>query len=255
MQQLSSFNLAYPKRFWCGELSFWAYQLQNHFVAFSVNQLLPNQSKNFRKTLDQLVKIENLQTIRAVLTNKKLTTLYPMATVKIVWEHFEQQGLLPSREKLLLASLLIENITDIPTRTSFVQSMNSCSSTLPAQAVFLEFTGKTLQFLIHNQECYISDQDGLGLIDVPTTFLVEIGSNTKLRILKRRGYTGEIFILSYLYNSKVCLQKARNFKEWIAVWSYFCTKGNTKACEVLGAFALKGAELLKGDSVETTKNR
>jgi len=97
---------------------------------------------------------------------------------------------------------------------------------------------KVLKILWLEGNCYITDFEGLKLIEAPPKWLVDISPRT-LRTLKEFGFTGEV--TSIIYKNKIGYFKkqARRFSEWIAIWSCFSSRGNTKATQILILLAIE----------------
>ncbi|MBE9128212.1 MULTISPECIES: hypothetical protein [unclassified Coleofasciculus] len=107
---------------------------------------------------------------------------------------------------------------------------------------------KVLKVCLLEGDCYITDFEGLKLIEASPKWLVDITPRT-LRTLKQFGFTGEVKPIIYKNKIGYFKKPARRFSEWVAIWSYFSSRGNTKAAEVLNLLAIENlGERLKGAS-------
>lgn len=101
--------------------------------------------------------------------------------------------------------------------------------------------GKVLKILLLENNCYITNFEGLKVIEASPSWLQNI-SPRKLRSLKQFGFTGET--QSIIYKNKIGYFKkeARPFQEWVAIWTYFALMGNTKAAEILRFLTIQNLE-------------
>lgn len=99
-------------------------------------------------------------------------------------------------------------------------------------------TDKVLKVLLLEGDCYITDFEGLKLIEAPPKWLVDISPRT-LRTLKQFGFTGSVKPIIYKNKIGYFKKQARRLDEWVAIWSCFSSRGNTKATEVLKLLAVE----------------
>ncbi|MBE9128594.1 MULTISPECIES: hypothetical protein [unclassified Coleofasciculus] len=98
--------------------------------------------------------------------------------------------------------------------------------------------GKVLKIILFEKNYYITNFEGLKVIETSLNWLQDI-SPRKLRSLKKFGFTGESKFIIYKNKIGYFKKEARSFEEWVAVWTYFASMGNTKAAEILRLLTLK----------------
>lgn len=234
------------RRFWCGEIPFLAYQFPNGEIAMSQTQSLPSFSTVFNRIADNFISANGLSTVKATLPNHAIATLYPLPTVMALWNHLLDIGKPLERKELLNAfkagmPILEDSALLLMKPNDFRVRVEQAPSTL-AQAIKLQIEKFSLSILLHSETIYISDDEGLSVIGVPITWLIELNlAQKKARTLKSSGFS---FKEELLFYQDVCLfqVKARLWEDWLILWEYFAGKGNTRSLLLLRYLAAQGLE-------------
>ena len=232
------------QRFWCGDIPFIAYQFTNGEIAMSQTQSLPAFSTAIGKIASDFISANCLPTVKAILPNRVNATLYPLPTVTALWSHFLTIDPLFSRNRLLKEFLAG---TPILEDSNFVmmESSNLKVDLIPAtlvEIINLQIGSFLLSVFLEEDKIYISDNEGLSVINAPTCWIAELNpAQKKARILKSKGFSFQDKILFYQKNH-VFQSRARIWSDWLILWEYFAGKGNTKALLLLRHLATHGLE-------------
>jgi hypothetical protein len=234
------------RRFWCGEIPFIAYQLPNGEIAMSQTQSLPNESKAIVKIAADFISTNKLKTIRATLPNHALAVLYPLPTITALWNHLHNMGKLPEREKLMSALLAGRPVKDDNhllrlTPADFLVKVEQAPETL-AKVVLVQVEKFSLRVLLQSGAIFIPDHEGLTVIGVPLSWLLELNpAQKKAQILWHKGFSFKEELLCY-QELDVFQVKTHSRSDWLILWEYFASKGNTKALSLLRHLAYRGLE-------------
>jgi len=235
------------KRFWCGDIPFTAYQLNTGEIAMSQAQSLPSYGTVISRIAANFIKENHLPTIPAILPNQSLTTLYPLIpTVSALWNYFESQGKLNEQKKLLKGLLaetpILQDSDILLEKTSYFRIQVASAATTLAQVTTLEIQELSLSALLYEGNLYISDPEGLSIINVPLSWIIELNpAQKKTRYLKSKGFSFQEEILFYRENHLFQI-RARTWSDWLIVWEYFASKGNNKALLLLRYLAGQSLE-------------
>lgn len=232
------------QRFCCGDIPFIAYLFPNGEIAMSQTQSLPAFTTAISKIASDFVRDNCLPTVKAILPNRTSTTLYPLPTVVALWNHFLSIEPLFSRNRLLKEFLagtpILENSNSVLIESNKVK-VDLVPATL-AEIIDLQVDRFLLSVLLDENNIYISDNQGLSVINAPTCWIAELNpAQKKARILKSKGFSFEDKIVFYQKNH-VFQSRARIWSDWVILWEYFAGKGNTKALELLRHLATQGLE-------------
>lgn len=232
------------QRFWCGDIPFVAYQFSNGEIAMSQAQSLPAFSTVVSKIASAFISENHLPTVKAILPNRARTTLYPLPTVTALWSHFLTIEPLFPRNRLLqefLAGTPIFEDSSVVLMDSNPVKVDRIPTRL-AERINLQIGSFSLPALLYKDTLYISDNEGLSVINAPTCWIVELNpAQKKTRILKRKGFSFKEEILVYQKRS-LFQDRARIWSDWVIIWEYFARKGNTKALLLLRYLATLGLE-------------
>jgi hypothetical protein len=232
------------QRFWCGDIPFIAYQFPNKEIAMSQTQSLPAFSTAISKIASDFISNHRLPTVKAILPNRANTTLYPLTTVIALWNHFLSIDPFFSRNRLLKEFL---SGTPILENSNFVlmESSNLKVDLIPAtlvEVINVQIGSFLLSVFLEEDTIYISDKEGLSVINAPTCWIYELNpAQKKARILKSKGFSFQDKILFYQKNH-IFQSRARIWSDWVILWEYFAGKGNTKALSLLRHLATQGLE-------------
>jgi hypothetical protein len=235
------------QRFWCGDIPFVAYQFGTGEIAMNQAQFLPAYSTALSKIASNFIETHHLPTVKAILPNHTIATLYPLIpTVRAVWSHFQAKGKLSAQKKLLrelLTSTPILKDEDILlSKTSESKIEVASASTTLAIATTLKIQELSLPAFLYEGSLYICDQEGLSIINVSLRWLIELNpAQRKAMLLKKSGFSFREEMLFYQENRLFQL-KARVWSDWIILWEYFAKKGNSKALSILRHLATQGLE-------------
>jgi hypothetical protein len=96
-----------------------------------------------------------------------------------------------------------------------------------------------LPILVLNNAYYIEILEGLMALGTQPTWLEELRDGDKRsKALRRKGYSGDIKILTTSVDEELFEVKALSLFDWLAIWEYFATKNNSKAISILRSLAL-----------------
>jgi hypothetical protein len=238
------------RRFWCNGLSFIAYRLKSGAPVFSLNHMIPSSDRTIKRLAQTFVDTNTLARLSVTLPNQSASTVYPLPTVVALWSYLNSMGHLPEREKRLLAGFLSEQ----PIREGNEYSKNCATTSIYArtklkagnphpqiaQAVRVALT-ETIQLpiLVLNNAYYIEILEGLMALGTQPTWLEELRDGDKRsKALRRKGYSGDIKILTTSVDEELFEVKALSLFDWLAIWEYFATKNNSKAISILRSLAL-----------------
>jgi hypothetical protein len=178
--------------------------------------------------------------IRATLPNRTETVLYPLSTITALWNHLHNMGELPFREKLLFALEAGIPVKEDPDQVGdFVVRVETAPLGL-AKVFLVQVEKFSLRVLLHKGKIFIPDHEALTVINAPLSWLIEINpAQKKARILKQKGFSYNEELL-YFQDRVVFQVKTHSLSDWLVVWEYFASKGNTKALSLLRHLALEG---------------
>lgn len=232
------------RRFWCDEIPFLAYQFPNGQIAMNQTQSLPTISKSLSNIAEDFIASNHLLTVNATLPNQAIVVLYPLPTVMALWSHLLSINKLPNRQELLKALLagipVLEDSELLPITSSDLKvKVDQAPATL-ARSIKLQAEDFLLSVWLYQDIFYISDIEGLLLINVPAIWLTELNpAQKKARTLKRNGFSFKEETIFY-QEIDIFQVKARVWLDWIIIWGYFAGKGNTKALSLLRYLAIQG---------------
>lgn len=249
MFRLSSLHRPIPvklRRFWCNEIPFLAYQLPAGEIAMSEVQLLPVSSLVLSEIICNYICKNHLQVIRAILPNHARANIYPLSTIISIWNYLLSLDKIPHRQELLTAFMegkpILENSCFLPTRLRDIRIEPESAPAVLAKSINLQIDNFSLCILCYKDIFYISDTEGLSIINVPLTWIIELNpAEKKARTIKRNGFSFKEETLFYEKND-VFKARARVWSDWLIIWGYFASKGNTKALLLLRVFAKQGIE-------------
>lgn len=233
------------KTFISGHESFTAYQLADNQVLLSLNQIVPYPGRECQKEALSFINSNYLEKTLVTLPNKRQSTLYPLPTVTAFWSHLNSLGQLPEREKKLLALFLAEQpiqVLNAKEKIPILPPKKQLSFVHPQQLAksFKIHLNQEIEITIlaQNTNYYIDIFEGLTALGTQPTWLLNLShSSRKNQALKRKGYSGRIYNLAYQDSDGIFEVSALKFSDWLVVWEYFGTKGNTKAIAILRSFA------------------
>ena len=230
------------QRFWCGDIPFIAYQFPNGEIAMSQTQSLPAFSTAIGKIASDFISANCLPTVKAILPNRASATLYPLPTVTALWSHFLSIDPVFPRNSLLKEFLsgtpIVEDSSLVVMDFNKVK-VDLVTATL-AENIDLQIGRFLLSVLLYEDTIYISDNEGLSVINAPNCWIAEINpAQKKARILKKNGFSFQEKILFYQKNN-LFQSRARIWSDWVILWEYFAGKGNTKALSLLRHLATHG---------------
>ena len=234
------------RRFWCGDIPFVAYQFNSGEIAMSQTQFLPALSTVLSKIVDNFISYNHLPVVEAILPNHSHAILYPLPTVVALWSHLLSLSKLPERKELLMALkagiTVLEDSQLMPIEPNTSKPTTEPTPTTLAKTINLPIDNFLIPVLLSDNTIYISDHEGLSIINASTRWLVEINSaQKKARVLRSNGFSFKEKTLFYR-KTKIFQTQARIGSDWIILWSYFAGKGNTKAVSLLQNLALLGLE-------------
>jgi hypothetical protein len=249
MFTLSSLHHPLPvklRRFWCNEIPFLAYQLPDGEIAMSEVQLLPVFSLVLSEIIGNFICENNLQVIRAILPNHTKANIYPLSTIIAIWNYLLSLDKLSHRQELLTAFAagkpVLENSDFLPTRLGDIRIKPEEAPATLAKSINIQIEKVSLCILCYQGIFYISDTEGLSIINVPLSWIIELNpAEKKARTIKRNGFSFKEETLFY-ENTNVFKVRARLWSEWLIIWEYFAAKGNTKALSLLRGLAKQGIE-------------
>ena len=113
-----------------------------------------------------------------------------------------------------------------------------------AEPILLRLGKTTLHLLIYGRQLYIPTHEGLRLISVEPNWLNIPEKSRKERMLKSLKFSFEEILLCYQIGnpSQYVFVEAYSYQDWLIVWSYFASKGNSRAMSVLRWLAQFGME-------------
>ena len=242
------------QRFWCNDIPFFAYHLATGEIVMSKTQFLPNITKSLSQIVSDYISKNNLPSLRGTIPNHQLVPLYPLATVVEVWKYLHEQGLLPERKDLLAAlragtAVLEDSDLLLLTNADFRTRVDKSTSTVPlAKVINLPIGKLSLSICIgKNEEVYACDSEGLSVVNVSLTWLIELNpGQKKALILRRNGFSFAEETLFYQniddINASIFKTKGRAWSDWLVLWEYFASKGNSKALSLLRHLAEQSIE-------------
>lgn len=233
------------KRFWCDSIPFIAYRLPNGEIVMSQTQSLPNTSKVLQKIADEFIRANQLCRLSVTLPNRRKIVVYPLSTITALWRHLLTIEQMPVREKLLAAlqagTPIVEDNEQVLalTRADFVKRVEQAPKAL-ADVVKVQVEELELSFLIEEGKTFLCDYEGLAVIDAPVSWLLELNpAQKKARMLKYKGFSFQQQLV-YYQDQVVFEAKTHCLSDWLVVWDYFVSKGNTKALSLLRNLAYQG---------------
>jgi hypothetical protein len=113
-----------------------------------------------------------------------------------------------------------------------------------SEPILLRFGKATIHLLIYAKRLYIPTHEGLRLIGVEPNWLNVGKKSRRERLLKRQKFSFEEILLCYqIGNSEqYVFVEAYSYEDWLIVWGYFASKGNSRAISVLRWLAQFGVE-------------
>ncbi|GJD22695.1 hypothetical protein RIVM261_076510 [Rivularia sp. IAM M-261] len=89
-----------------------------------------------------------------------------------------------------------------------------------------------------DSEIRISLASGLGIVGHTVEWISALAlTPKKLHKLQNKGFTGRTIRCKVHINNKETLVDTLGIRDWLIIWEFFATRGNTKAGEVLRACA------------------
>lgn len=144
------------------------------------------------------------------------------------------------RKALLTGILVLEDTELLPIMSNELKVKVEQSPATLARSINLQVEDFLFTVLLYRDIFYISDNEGLLLINVPAIWLTELNSaQKKAQALKRNGFSFQEETIFY-QNNDIFQVKARVWSDWIIIWEYFAKKGNTKALSLLRHLAVQG---------------
>jgi hypothetical protein len=113
-----------------------------------------------------------------------------------------------------------------------------------AEPILLKLGRTTIHLLIYGKQLYIPSHEGLYLIGVEPNWLNIPEKSRKERMLKSLKFSFEEILLCYQIGNpgQYVFVEAYSYQDWLIVWSYFASKGNSRAMSVLRWLAQFGME-------------
>lgn len=101
-------------------------------------------------------------------------------------------------------------------------------------------SGETLKVFSIKEDFYISQPEGLKVINAPLNWLDETHTTNRIiRSLREFGFTGETKTIIYKNKIGFFQAEVRTFIEWLSIWALFANRKNAKAAKLLRLLALK----------------
>lgn len=242
------------QRFWCRDVPFFAYQLSTGEIVMSKTQFLPNITKTLSQIVLDYISENNLPTRQGTIPNNQMVSLYPLPTVVEVLKYLHERSLLTGQKDLLAAllsgtAILEDSDLLLMTNADLRTRIEPAPSTLPlAKVIKFQIDKLSLSVCIgKNEEIYVSDSEGLSVINVTLSWLIELNpGQKKALILKRNGFSFKEETLFYQdiddVRASIFKTKGRSWSDWLVVWEYFASKGNSKALSLLRNLAGQSIE-------------
>lgn len=102
---------------------------------------------------------------------------------------------------------------------------------------------KVLQLFAKDGDYYLSDAQGLQIIEAPSNWLNQINTcPRKLKRLTPKGFTDTIQVILYKNHLGYFKTEVRSWRQWLAIWAYFATRGNSKAANLLMQLSAESLE-------------
>jgi hypothetical protein len=104
-----------------------------------------------------------------------------------------------------------------------------------AEPILVHLANKTFHLLIYNEKLYIPTHEGLALIGVELNWLCFEKNSRRGKLLKRQNFSFKEILLCYEtgIRGKYVFVEAYSYEDFLIVWSYFASKGNSRALRVL----------------------
>jgi hypothetical protein len=242
------------QRFWCMDVPFFAYQLSTGEIVMSKTQFLPNITKTLIQIVLDYISENNLPTQQGTIPNNHIVELYPLPTVVEVLKYLHERALLTGQKDLLAALLsgtaILEDSDLLLMTNADLRTRVEPTPSTPPLAKVLKFPIGKLSLSVcigKNEEIYVSDSEGLSVINVPLSWLIELNpGQKKALILKRNGFSFKEETLFYQdideARASIFKTKGRSWSDWLVVWEYFASKGNSKALSLLRNLAGQSIE-------------
>jgi hypothetical protein len=91
----------------------------------------------------------------------------------------------------------------------------------------------------HEQQFFIPTNEGLRLINVNIDWISALGNRRK-RTLERYGFSFKEQLICYEIEGRSFFGGSYSWSDWLRLWSYFASKGNSSAVRLLRVLAELG---------------
>jgi hypothetical protein len=114
------------------------------------------------------------------------------------------------------------------------------------QAEIIEVKVDRFQFFIfkHENQIFLPTNEGLRVIGVNINWISAMGTKRR-RMLRNRGFSFKEKLLCYQIPTRpnnFFFASSYTWLDWLKVWSYFASRGNAKAAQLLRFLAEPGLE-------------
>lgn len=108
-----------------------------------------------------------------------------------------------------------------------------------AEPILIRIGKSTFHLLIYKKKLYISVNEGLRIIGVDINWIPLDPKDRRGRILKKANFSFDRKLLCYQigYQGKLVFVEAYLYSDWLNIWSYFASRCNTKAINLLKSLA------------------
>lgn len=249
----TSIPLVKSTRFTYKDDSWAVYQLPNGELVMSDHQMsLPlGQSK---KSAKKFVQMHKLPTITIQIPNRKVVDGYPLTTVAAYWQHLYETGQIP---KQLPAGIdwedLIKSLKNgtqetplnqLPEAEATDEEQFTQPTLTPAKPIVLKLQERLqlrLEVLeLQDNEYRISFESGLAVAGLFPNWLLDLpSSRSRLKKLEKMGFSGVSKQCSLKTPEGYLTVESLSIDDWLTIWEFLASRGNSKAAAVLKACALE----------------
>lgn len=214
-----------------------AYKLPSGDLVMSERQMAQAVGKSI-SSAKSFTKKHNLTAIQVKLLNTQVISVYPFSTVIDYWQYLTQSGLITSNCKcrVCLKELVISFKPNAYNASGKSYSQNN-EATFPV-TLPLENKASLEVIPLPDSEIRISLTSGLGIVGHTVEWISALAlTPKKLHKLQNKGFTGRTIRCKVHINNEETLVDTLGIRDWLIIWEFFATRGNTKAGEVLRACA------------------
>lgn len=214
-----------------------AYKLPNGDLVMSERQMSTAVGKS-RHSAKTYIKKHNITDIQVRLPNMQVISVYPWSTVIDYWQYLVHSALIPPhcQCKYFLRELVISFKPSVK-KTSGKPCLQSDEMAFPV-TLSLEKEASLEVIPLSGSEIRISLKSGLGIIGQTVDWISALAlTPRKLNKLQNKGFTGRTIRCKVHTNEGETIVDTLGIRDWLIIWEFFATRGNTKAGEVLRACA------------------